>query len=44
MLDGRADADLGQRTRQFGVNNYCVKSSTVQMLREKIEDVFGRLT
>jgi two-component system, chemotaxis family, chemotaxis protein CheY len=44
MLTGRADADLVQRARQFGVNNYCVKPFTVQMLREKIEEVFGKLT
>jgi two-component system chemotaxis response regulator CheY len=29
---------------QFGVNNYLVKPFTVQILKEKIEAVFGTLT
>ncbi|MET0336840.1 response regulator [Caulobacter sp. 73W] len=44
MLTGRADRELVQRAVQFGVNNYLVKPFTVQVLREKIEQVFGQLT
>ena len=44
MLTGRADTDLVQRAVQFGVNNYLVKPFTVQVLKEKIEAVFGALT
>lgn len=44
MLTGRADKELVQRAVQFGVNNYLVKPFTVQVLREKIEQVFGQLT
>ena len=41
MLTGRADSDLVQRAVQFGVNNYLVKPFTVQVLKDKIEGVFG---
>ena len=44
MLTGRADRELVQRAVQFGVNNYLVKPFTVQVLREKIEQVFGALS
>jgi len=44
MLTGRADVDLVARARQFGVNNYVVKPFTAQILKQKIEDVFGALT
>lgn len=44
MLTGRADNDLVQRAVQFGVNNYLVKPFTVQILKDKIEAVFGALT
>jgi len=44
MLTGRADSDLVQRAVQFGVNNYLVKPFTVQILKEKIEGVFGPVT
>ncbi len=44
MLTGRADTDLVKRAVQFGVNNYLVKPFTVQILKEKIEAVFGTLT
>jgi two-component system chemotaxis response regulator CheY len=33
-----------QRAVQFGVNNYLVKPFTVQVLKDKIEGVFGALT
>jgi two-component system chemotaxis response regulator CheY len=44
MLTGRADSELVQRAVQFGVNNYLVKPFTVQILKDKIEAVFGALT
>jgi two-component system chemotaxis response regulator CheY len=44
MLTGRADTDLVQRAVQFGVNNYLVKPFTTQVLKDKIEAVFGALT
>ena len=44
MLTDRADTDLVKRAVQFGVNNYLVKPFTVQILKEKIEAVFGTLT
>jgi two-component system chemotaxis response regulator CheY len=44
MLTGRADSELVQRAVQFGVNNYLVKPFTVQVLKDKIEAVFGALT
>ncbi|MFO1012227.1 MAG: response regulator [Caulobacteraceae bacterium] len=44
MLTGRADKELVQRAVQFGVNNYLVKPFTVQILKDKIEAVFGVLT
>lgn len=44
MLTGRADRELVQRAVQYGVNNYLVKPFTVQILKEKIEAVFGQLT
>ncbi|ATQ44186.1 response regulator [Caulobacter mirabilis] len=44
MLTGRADADLVQRAVQFGVNNYLVKPFTVQILKDKIEGVFGPIS
>ncbi|MDO8902394.1 response regulator [Phenylobacterium sp.] len=43
MLTGRADRELVQRAVQFGVNNYLVKPFTTQILKEKIEAVFGPL-
>ncbi|HEX3919819.1 MAG TPA: response regulator [Caulobacteraceae bacterium] len=44
MLTGRADVELVARARQFGVNNYLVKPFTAQILKQKIEEVFGALT
>jgi two-component system chemotaxis response regulator CheY len=44
MLTGRADRDLVQKAVQFGVNNYLVKPFNVQVLKGKIEQVFGALT
>ena len=44
MLTGRADAELVGRARQFGVNNYVVKPFTVAHLKQKLEQVVGKLT
>ena len=44
MLTGRADRDLVHRAVQLGVNNYLVKPFNVQILKGKIEQVFGALT
>lgn len=44
MLTGRADKELVQKAVQFGVNNYLVKPFTTNILQEKIEAVFGKLT
>jgi two-component system chemotaxis response regulator CheY len=44
MLTGRADRELVQKAVQFGVNNYLVKPFNVQVLKGKIEQVFGVLT
>jgi two-component system chemotaxis response regulator CheY len=44
MLTGRADRELVQKAVQFGVNNYLVKPFNVQVLKGKIEQVFGGLT
>ena len=43
MLTGRADKDLVARAVQFGVNNYLVKPFTAEILKSKIEAVFGPL-
>ena len=44
MLTCRADRDLVHRAVQLGVNNYLVKPFNVQILKGKIEQVFGALT
>lgn len=44
MLTGRADRELVQKAVQAGVNNYLVKPFNVQVLKGKIEQVFGGLT
>ncbi len=44
MLTGRADVQLLQRAKEFGVNNYVMKPFTVATLKERIESVFGRLS
>ena len=44
MLTGRADVEVVARAKQFGVNNYLVKPFTAQILKQKIEAVFGALT
>jgi two-component system chemotaxis response regulator CheY len=44
MLTGRADIDLVQRARQFGVNNFIVKPFNTATLKTKIEEVFGAFT
>ena len=44
ILTGRAEKDVVQRAMQYGVNNFLVKPFSVDVLREKIEQVFGKLT
>jgi two-component system, chemotaxis family, chemotaxis protein CheY len=44
MLTGRADVQLLQKAKEFGVNNYVMKPFTVATLKERIESVFGRLS
>lgn len=44
MLTGRADRELVQRASQYGVNNYLSKPFTVELLRQKLEEVFGAIT
>ena len=43
MLTGRADLELLQRAKEFGVNNYVSKPFTVASLKQRIEAVFGKL-
>jgi two-component system chemotaxis response regulator CheY len=44
LLTGRGDKELVVKAAQAGVNNYLVKPFTPQVLREKIEQVLGKLT
>jgi two-component system, chemotaxis family, chemotaxis protein CheY len=44
LLTGRGDRDLVVKAAQNGVNNYVVKPFTNTVLREKIEQVMGKLT
>jgi two-component system, chemotaxis family, chemotaxis protein CheY len=44
MLTGRADVQLLQKAKEFGVNNYVMKPFTVATLKDRIESVFGRLS
>jgi two-component system chemotaxis response regulator CheY len=44
MLTGRADKELVQRAMQFGVNNYVTKPFSPQLLKQKIQEVFGPLS
>ena len=43
LLTGRGDRDLVVKAAQTGVNNYVVKPFTNAVLREKIEQVMGKL-
>jgi two-component system chemotaxis response regulator CheY len=44
LLTGRGDRELVVKAAQAGVNNYLVKPFTAQVLREKIEQVMGKLS
>jgi two-component system chemotaxis response regulator CheY len=44
LLTGRGDKELVMKAAQAGVNNYLVKPFTPAVLREKIEQVLGKLT
>jgi two-component system chemotaxis response regulator CheY len=44
LLTGRGDRDLVVKAAQNGVNNYVVKPFTNAILREKIEQVMGKLS
>ena len=44
LLTGRGDRELLVKAAQAGVNNYLVKPFTTPILREKIEQVLGKLT
>ena len=44
LLTGRGDRELVIKAAQAGVNNYLVKPFTPQVLKEKIEQVLGKLT
>ena len=44
MLTGSSDREIVQKAAALGVNNYLVKPFNVQVLKGKIEQVFGTLT
>lgn len=44
LLTGRGDRELVVKAAQAGVNNYLVKPFTTAILRDKIEQVIGKLT
>jgi two-component system chemotaxis response regulator CheY len=44
LLTGRGDRELVVKAAQAGVNNYLVKPFTPAILREKIEQVLGKLS
>ena len=44
LLTGRGDRELVVKAAQAGVNNYLVKPFTAAVLREKIEQVMGKLS
>jgi two-component system chemotaxis response regulator CheY len=44
LLTGRGDRELVVKAAQAGVNNYLVKPFTTAILRDKIEQVLGKLT
>jgi two-component system, chemotaxis family, chemotaxis protein CheY len=44
LLTGRGDRELVVKAAQAGVNNYLVKPFTAAVLRQKIEQVMGKLT
>jgi two-component system chemotaxis response regulator CheY len=44
LLTGRGDKELVVKAAQAGVNNYLIKPFTAAVLREKIEQVMGKLS
>jgi two-component system, chemotaxis family, chemotaxis protein CheY len=44
LLTGRGDKELVVKAAQAGANNYLIKPFTAQILREKIEQVMGKLS
>ena len=44
LLTGRGDRELVIKAAQAGVNNYLIKPFTVDLLRQKIEQVIGKLS
>ena len=44
LLTGRGDRELVVKAAEAGVNNYLVKPFTAAILREKIEQVMGKLS
>jgi two-component system chemotaxis response regulator CheY len=44
LLTGRGDRELVVKAAQAGVNNYLIKPFTAQVLRQKIEQVMGKLS
>lgn len=44
LLTGRGDKELVVKAAQAGANNYLIKPFTPQILREKIEQVMGKLS
>lgn len=44
LLTGRGDRELVVKAAQAGANNYLIKPFTAAILREKIEQVVGKLT
>lgn len=43
LLTGRGDRELVVKAAQAGVNNYLIKPFTSEILRQKIEQVMGKL-
>ena len=44
LLTGRGDRELVVKAAQAGANNYLIKPFTAAILREKIEQVIGKLS
>jgi two-component system chemotaxis response regulator CheY len=44
LLTGRGDRELVVKAAQAGVNNYLVKPFTAEIMRQKIEQVVGKLS
>ena len=44
LVTGRGDKELVVKAAQAGANNYVVKPFTADILKQKIEQVIGKLT